>query len=112
MKCILSILFLFNLTSCTVMSFKSTGHYPIQLGQKRDHGHVREFYGEKIFYVWGIVPDERPVFIDQLIGESDLDSVANIRVEEYQSFKNFLWSVASLGIYMPKNYRVKVYGKK
>ena len=112
MKKAIIILLLFNLASCSVLSFKSTGQYPLQLGQKKGYGLVEEFIGEKVFYAWGIVPYEHVIFIDQLVGESDFSSVANIRVEEYQSFENFFWSIISLGIYIPKNYRVKVYGKK
>tara|TARA_B100000886_G_scaffold161836_1_gene110343 strand:- start:997 stop:1353 length:357 start_codon:yes stop_codon:yes gene_type:complete len=100
------------LTSCTTLSFKSYGEYSIFLGPKKGHGEIQEYVGEKDFYLWGVIPFEHTVYIDNVMKEFDFYSIANVEVEEYQSFKNFVLSVLSLGLYVPRNYKVKFYGKR
>lgn len=99
-------------SSCTTLSFKSYGEFPIFIGAKKYHGNIQEYTGEKDFYLWGIIPFEHKVYIDDIMKEYDFFSVANIEVEEYQSLKNFIISILSLGLYVPRNYRVKFYGKR
>ena len=99
-------------SSCTTLSFKSYGEFPIYIGPKKFHGEIQEFYGEKDFYLWGIIPFEHKVYLDDVMKEFDYFSVANVEIEEYQTAKNFLLSFISLGLYVPRNYRVKFYGKR
>ena len=84
----------------------------MQLEQFLTHGIIQEHFGEKDFYLWGIIPYEHKVYLDDIMKEYDFISVANIEIEEYQDTKNFLLSLMSLGLYVPRNYRVKFYGKK
>ena len=102
---------LFN-SSCTTLSFKSYGEFPVFIGAKKYHGNIQEYHGEVDFYLWGIIPFEHNVYIDDIMKEYDYFSAANVEVEEYQSVKNFIFSVVSLGLYIPRNYRVKFYGKR
>ncbi len=98
--------------SCTTLSFKSYGEFPINIGPRKFHGEIQEYVGEKDFYLWGIIPFEHKVYIDTIMKEYDFYSVANIEIEEYQSTTNFILSFLSLGLYVPRNYRVKFYGKR
>ena len=99
-------------SSCTTLSFKSYGQFPINIGAKKYHGEISEFIGEKDFYLWGIIPYEHNIYIDDVMKEFDYISIANIEIEEYQTSKNFLLSFLSLGLYVPRNFRIKFYGKK
>jgi len=108
--CLLGILHFSS--GCTTLSFKSYGEFPIYIGAKKYHGTIQEYKGEKDFYLWGIIPFEQKVYIDDIMKEFDFFSAANVEVEEYQTMKNFIFSVVSLGLYVPRNYRVKFYGKR
>ena len=103
---------LFCHSSCTTLTFKSYGEFPIHLGPKKYHGEIEVYEGEKDFYLWGIIPYEHKIYLDTIMKNYDFVSVANLEVEEYQSFGNFVLSTLSLGLYIPRNYRVKFNGKK
>lgn len=103
---------LFCHSSCTTLTFKSYGEFPIHLGPKKYHGEIEVYEGEKDFYLWGIIPYEHKIYLDTIMKNYDFVSVANLEVEEYQSFGNFVLSTLSLGLYVPRNYRVKFNGKK
>ena len=105
-------LILLNSISCTTLTFKSYGQFPIHLGAKKYHGEIEVYEGEKDFYLWGIIPYEHKVYLDNVLKEYDYVSAANIEIEEYQNLENFILSFVSLGLYVPRNYRVKFYGKK
>ena len=111
-RILISASFVLLLSSCTTLTFKSYGEFPIYIGPKKHHGEIHFFEGEKDFYLWGIIPYEHKVYIDDILKKSDFLSVANVEFEEYQSVKNFAFSVLSLGLYVPRNYRVKFNGKK
>ena len=108
---LLAFLLLSN-SACTTLTFKSYGEFPIHIGPKKYHGDLEVYEGEKDFYLWGVIPYEHKIYLDTIMKNYDFVSVANIEVEEYQSFGNFLLSAVSLGLYIPRNYRVKFNGKK
>lgn len=103
---------LFSNSACTTLTFKSYGEFPIHVGPKKYHGEVEVYEGEKDFYLWGIIPYEHKIYLDTIMKNYDFVSVANIEIEEYQSFGNFVLSAVSMGLYIPRNYRVKFNGKK
>ena len=106
------VVILFCHSSCTTLTFKSYGEFPIHVGPKKYHGEIEVYEGEKDFYLWGIIPYEHKIYLDTIMKNYDFVSVANLEVEEYQSLGNFILSTLSLELYIPRNYRVKFNGKK
>lgn len=99
-------------SGCTTLSFKSYGQFHVNVGPRSFHGDIETYEGERDFYLWGIIPYEHKIYVDDLMKEYDYISVANIEIEEYQTFFNSVLSYLSLGLYVPRNFRVKFYGKK
>ena len=108
---IMPLIFL-SFSSCTVLHFRSKGTIPLAVGQRAGHTVRKVIKGEKRFYLWGIVPRQHYVLVDKIVDDSGFASGANVTISEYQSFLNFVISVISLGIYIPKNYEIKLYGMR
>jgi len=66
--------------------------------------------GRKNFYLWGHFPKDATVYLDEVIHQSTgYFDPAEISIEDFQSFPQFLASVFSLGLYAPRSYRIRGY---
>ncbi len=110
-----SFIFLLNIflnISCTTIAYKSSNEIPVSIYKKswcRDEFVIN---GETDFYLWGMVPSSRTIWLDQEIGRSAMTAGANIVIEEFQSFKNLFLTIISFGMYVPMNYTIVGYGEK
>ena len=98
--------------SCTTMHFRSQGDVRLVVGLKDEHHIIRDIEGVKQYFLWGTIPRVHSVRVDKEVEDLGFTSGANVSVEEYQSFGNFVLSILSLGMYIPKNYRITVYGRR
>lgn len=66
--------------------------------------------GKRNFYLWGYFPENSMVFIDRVIrNTTGYLKPAEVSIEDYQTIPQFLASVVSLGLYIPKSYRIRGY---
>ena len=66
--------------------------------------------GRKNFYLWGHFPKDATVYIDEIVHQSTgYFDPAEISIEDFQSFPQFLASFFSIGLYTPRSYRIKGY---
>ncbi len=100
------------LLGCTTMHFRSSGHTKTLVGVKAGHDHRDQVQGERKFFLWGFIPQSHIVWVDQEVINMGLQSGSNISVRVYQTWGNFLLTVLTFGMYIPKNYEVTVYGLK
>jgi len=82
------------------------------LGPKEGHDDIREFRDHKNFFLWGLLPQKHYVFLDRKVQDLGHISGANFHIEEYQSFMSMMISVITLGMWIPKDYRISLHGLK
>ena len=102
------IFLLLTVVSCTRMSYRSSGIEKVRVFDGGENYSAFSIMGEKKFYLWGIYPEEITVFIDREIEKTTgFIKPAHIEIEDFQTTKNFLISIFTLGIYIPRNFRIK-----
>lgn len=98
--------------SCSRLEFRSQNKIP-HWGQKQSKPSERfEIIGERKFYLWGQYPDKHEVLIDHEIIKKGYREAYELSIEEYQTWQNFLWTVSTLGMFVPQNYAIKGKGVK
>lgn len=106
MKKLIILPFLFCL-SCSHLEFKSHDRIPTW-GQKKQSPSERFFIqGERVFYLWGNYPEKHEIFVDNEIIDKGYGIATELSFEEFQTWQNFLWTIVSLGIYIPTNYLIQ-----
>lgn len=100
------------LSSCTQISFKSKGNISTSVGPVAGHSDLVIAEGVKEYYLFGSIPGNHDVYIDEELEDVGLVSAANISIQEYRSWSSFFKGILTFGIYTPLNYRIRSYGVK
>jgi hypothetical protein len=61
-------------------------------------------------YLWGLVPNESIVNIDEVVLGSEVTYLEAVKVHEFRSVSNLLLSWITLGMYVPVNYKITAVG--
>lgn len=56
------------------------------------------------FYLWGFVPSSREVFLDDLLIEHEFTNISSLQITEKFIFSQFVASILTLGLYVPKSF--------
>jgi hypothetical protein len=99
-------------TSCTSIHYRSKGLIATSFSPRPNHVHRTEVTGIKEFYLWGLLPREQTVYLDEELGKGGLVSAANITIEEYQTVGDKFATWLSFGLYVPRTYKVRGFGIK
>ncbi len=103
---------IFTLSACTSITFQSRGLIPVFITPKDQHNTFVKTSGQKEFYLWGLIGPDTIVEVDRELIDQGLASAANISLYEYQTFGSFCKSLLSLGLYIPKPYKMTAFGLK
>ena len=102
--------FLMLLSSCSQIRYTSSNTIPTYIGTNDGH-HTRETAtGERIFYIWGLVPREHTVYVDKELSDSGVLSASRIDVKEYQTGLDVFLTYISLGLYKSVHYDLSTWG--
>lgn len=99
-------LFLQLITSCSSIKFISNGTIPVFYHDRNDHQTIYTSEGKKEAFFWGLVAPDNTVILDQVFADQGAVSVADIYVEVTQTRGDWLSTVFSFGLYVPKHYKV------
>ena len=96
---------------CTIINYRSDGKIPVKLGQNsvQDSSNPKSnfsFTGERVFYLWGVYPNEHFVFIDRELDQHGISSTDQLELAEYQTFGDALLAIISFGMYLPFHYEI------
>lgn len=100
------------LSSCTSINYRSSGLISTSFSPKPKHINLAKVEGKKEFYLWGLLPKEHTVLIDEEMSRAGLISAANITIEEYQTLGDKFATWLSFGLYVPRSYKVRGFGIK
>ena len=106
------VLLLLLLTNgCTSINYQSNGKIPIFVGNtKKSTDKTSLIKGKKEFYLWGLYPKNHDVFLDEEFGKVGFQKINRFIIEEFQTTIDKLKVFASLGMYIPKRYRIIGHG--
>ena len=68
--------------------------------------------GKKEFYLWGFYPKEQSVFLDNEFRKVGFQKINKIVIEEFQTALDKIKEYATLGMYIPKRYKLIGHGRK
>ena len=99
-------------TSCSSISFISEGKtpYKISVGQKSDQ--LIEVIGSVDFYFWGMSPGVFKIDHEDVESMMGFNNPSFVSVEQSISLKNFFYTIVTLGLYCPLDYKIKVLSDK
>jgi hypothetical protein len=98
------------LSGCSSVQFTNRGQIPVYVSKHKDHHDYLEIYGKKEFFLWGLIGDDKKVFIDEAFKDRGYVSVANVHIQTYMSAKAIFQTIFSLGLYVPKEYKIRGFG--
>ncbi|WP_044557470.1 hypothetical protein [Halobacteriovorax marinus] len=100
------------LSSCSQIKYTSSENIPTYFAPKKHHSRKASHSGVRRFYLWGLVPPQHTVDVDNELQNDGLISAARIEIREYQEFMDVFWTYVTLGLYKPVRYEIKGYGVK
>ena len=107
----LIILFIICLiSSCTHINVINNGKYLVKLNRKKTDLQKITFKNNVEFYFWGMLPSEHNIDISKLIDQEWIyKDISGVSYIEYQTFLQSFQQLLSLGLYIPKSFKVKAY---
>lgn len=109
----LSLLALFIVaTGCAHIHYKSQGKIPVKVSRAPEHDQIFEASGSVGFYLFGFLPKDQTVPIDQLAQSQGFSEISKLVITETSEWDDLLWSFLSLGLYTPRSYKIWALGKR
>jgi hypothetical protein len=97
---------------CSTIHYASQGEIPVYLSGTEGHSENFNAKGKVEFYFWGQYPNNQVVYLDTIGKDQGFTEISSITIEEGLSFKDWMQTVFSLGMYNPRSYKVKGIGKR
>jgi hypothetical protein len=104
-------LLIFLLTSCSTIEFVQNGKQEFSISSITGSENFIQIEDEVPFYFWGIMPDMATVDFDKIFFDKGVHNPSMVKVERIRTFKSTLYSLLTLGLYLPEPYRVTVFSK-
>lgn len=80
---------------------------PASIGLKDLHGTPVEVVLTRDFYLWGLLPGQHKVQLDEELDELGIVGAAHIYYHQYQTFSQSFYTIATLGLYRPVTIRLR-----
>ncbi|MDA8793454.1 Bor family protein [Bacteriovoracaceae bacterium] len=97
-------LFLF---SCSQLHLTSSQNNEYSFGRRANHTLEFKVPIAQEFFLWGLFPEKGEINLEKSLGAAGVHSAAELQIIEETDWKDTLWSVLSLGLYMPRHYVIK-----
>lgn len=94
-------------TNCSTILFRSRGRTPISLTNEIGQTKEVEIRGSKDFFLGGFIPYRHDVFIDEEVSKAGFPTLSKLSIDDTNTLKNMVISVATLGFYCPRQYVIK-----
>lgn len=104
---VLFVLTLVN-SSCSTVEFNTNGREPFYVSAHPKSEKLVEIVRTKDFYLWGLLPEVHQFNLQDETKYEGLYNPSYLTVEQVFSFKNVFFSLVTLGIYTPVDYKVSL----
>lgn len=88
------------------MKYKSRGTLPVSYEYNSKHKRQVMIEGKKEFFMYGFIPNNQEIFIDEEAYHHGISAISKIEIEDSISFKNMMIALFTLGFYTPRNYKI------
>jgi hypothetical protein len=98
------------ISSCSTMEFNTSGREPFSVGARSGSERIVEVVVTKDFYFWGLSPGKEKAYLDMQV-EIEGKGVSNpsfASIEQTFSFENIFYTIVTLGLYSPVDYKVSL----
>lgn len=106
LKIIGSLISLFFFLNCSGVRFKSQNKIATSFDSLKNHNEFVSINVSRPFYLWGLIPSEHVVEVDSEFIKKGFDSVSELEILEIDKKTEFVWSALTLGMYIPKKYKL------
>ena len=105
--CLFSIALLL-LTSCSSLNFLASGKTPFKISANSKSEKSIVIEGARDFYFWGIFPAQLNINFEDESNRLGLSFPSYVSVEQNIGLKSFFYTVLTLGLYCPVDYKIIV----
>lgn len=92
--------------SCSSIHFKSENKIRVSFEQLENHKRDIKVEVSKPFYMWGLVPKEHKLVLDDVLIKQGYESVANLEIKEINVYSKIWWSILTFGMYYPETFEI------
>lgn len=97
------------LLSCSAIKITSNSKIPIKLDADEHHQKEVVIKVDKKFYLWGLIPDEHVLYVDEVVDEAGFEAASGITITETRETSDTILSLLSFGLYLPKTYSISIF---
>lgn len=108
--CLFSILILVT-TSCSSLIFLASGNTPLKIAANSKSERSVEITGKSDFYFWGLSPGHVDIDLGDHANRLGLNLPSFVRVEQSVGPLSFFYTLVTLGLYCPVDYKIVVLTK-
>jgi hypothetical protein len=101
-----------TLTACSNLSFVASGKTPFKISVGKKSEKLVEKNSTADFYFWGKSPPSFVVDLEDFGHEFGLEEPSNVTLSQTIGWKSFLYTVVTLGLYCPVDYKISVLSNK
>ena len=98
----------FFITYCGTIEFKSSGHTPFKIAAGKNSDDSLEVESSYDFYFWGMSPKVGVVDLEDATRELGVNRPSFVAISQNVGWKSFFYSIVTLGLYCPVDYKIKV----
>ncbi len=106
-----TIILLFT-TSCSSLNFIASGKTPFKIIALSKSDRKVSIEGTEDFYFWGMLPKNVDIDLEDESNRLGLYLPSHVSVEQSIGWKSFFYSVVTLGLYCPVDYKIDVLTSK
>lgn len=106
MKKFFLILSVLTFSGCSSLEFNTSGREPFYVSSKSGSDRIVEIRRTKDFYLWGTMPRVLDFDLQDETKDEGLYNPSYIILEQDFSWKNIFYSVITLGMYTPVDYKL------
>lgn len=101
------IITLFIVVSCSGAQITSGNQIPISFEDRQEHTKKVSIDVKMDYFLWGLVPKNYSVKIDELFMRQGYNSVGNVSVQQGLTFSDAVLTLITLGFYLPHTLTVE-----
>lgn len=113
-SCVFSLIIFLCLstTGCTSLNFIASGRTPFKIAANANSEQSVEIEGTSDFYFWGISPGNATIDLEDHENRLGLNLPSYVSVYQTTSLKSVFYTIATLGLYCPADYKIVVLTSK
>ncbi len=94
------------LIGCSSINFRSTNDTEVSFNFSDEKRTEVAIVVTRPFYMWGLVPEEQVVNVDEVFVRSGHANITDLQIKEIKKYKKALWMFFTFGMYYPQSFEL------